>query len=1231
MKKLVYILLLFCFNSSLSQNINSFNRDPNFNNFTLPIGHNFINKNVIKSEVIDNQKILVLTNSKIVQISSNNIIDNSFNTGTGFKYITTLSRSLELNDFAVQPDGKILVMGEFNRFNDLNVHSLIRLNTDGSLDNTFNFLPNYSTAKVTSNEFNKILIQDDGKIIIIGDIGNGNLRNITRLNPDGTRDTTFNIANGYYGTICLAPNNKYYVSFQLTMGSYYNMKSLARINSNGTFDSSFPVVDFLPIDNNLTTINKILIDDNHIYVGGNFARLVSSTSAFNRRCLLRLNLDGTLDTTFNIGSGFSSFSLSNTVATVYEVKKQNDGKILVAGSFNTFNGNTDGPTNNIVRLNNDGSKDTNFLNPSHLDLNPIKTVSLFSDNRILASGYNYDTSFITNPFIMGSDIFISIINPDGTKNINFNNISKDFFSNKVLDIYEATDNKIYACGDFYLYNGEVKKLFIRLNSDGSIDNSMNYGNGVGFTSTLNQPLVKRITTNLTNDKIFLSVFTANGNPTYNGSTFKQIIKLNLDGSHDNSFTIVGSGFSGNINAILPLPNDKLLVGGVFDTYNSTNTCRNLVTLSNGSGILNHTTTFAVYSLIYQNDGKILVSGTGLKRYGVNSSGNLLNDNSLIVDPLITSINCDHIAVTSDDKIVMSGTFIVNGISKEIIKLNNDGSLDTSFNYDDSNTNKVIKAFSLTSDNKIICSTQETTIATNGYTTFNHQLLRLKENGEIDNDIVPLNLQAEVNRLKTLNDNGILLYNFGYGYGYGTSYNIIDNVPAYGMAKLLGENYYTIKGENKFDFENNGCSDSDLNLPNLNLQINNGTDNRTLIANSSGEYSFSVEPGNYTLVPNIENSSYFNISPTSFTASFPSQTSPLIQDFCITPNGIHSDVEIVILPINSARPGFDANYKLVYKNKGNQTENGNFTLTFENSVLDLVSTSLPYNSSTSNSFTWNYSNLLPFEEREINIIFNLNSPIETPPVNNDDVLNFNILISTTNTDESVDDNTFNLNQTVVGSYDPNDKTCLQGTIVNASIIDNYAHYLIRFENTGSYKAEKIVIEDLIDVTKFNISTLIPLNSSHSFITKIINNKVEFIFENINLDFLPNNNKGYLSFKIKTLPNLVVGDVFSNQVNILFDYNYAVTTNNYDTTIASLSNQNIEPLNDILIYPNPVNDYLSISSDFEIYKLEIYNLLGQVILVTLNPNASIDLTNLKSGNYILKLNTNKGIINRTFIKN
>jgi hypothetical protein len=52
--------------------------------------------------------------------------------------------------------------------------------------------------------------------------------------------------------------------------------------------------------------------------------------------------------------------------------------------------------------------------------------------------------------------------------IEYNNISKDFFDNRVVDIHVAADNKIYACGDFHLYNGEVKKRFVKLNSDGSI-------------------------------------------------------------------------------------------------------------------------------------------------------------------------------------------------------------------------------------------------------------------------------------------------------------------------------------------------------------------------------------------------------------------------------------------------------------------------------------------------------------------------------------------------------------------------------------------------------------------------------------------------------------------------------------------------------------------------------------------------------------------------------------------
>ena len=74
-----------------------------------------------------------------------------------------------------------------------------------------------------------------------------------------------------------------------------------------------------------------------------------------------------------------------------------------------------------------------------------------------------------------------------------------------------------------------------------------------------------------------------------------------------------------------------------------------------------------------------------------------------------------------------------------------------------------------------------------------------------------------------------------------------------------------------------------------------------------------------------------------------------------------------------------------------------------------------------------------------------------------------------------------------------------------MVGKEVHYLIRFENTGTANAENIVVKDMIDTTKFDINSLIPIDGSHPFVTKISNtNKVEFIFENINLPFGDANN-------------------------------------------------------------------------------------------------------------------------------
>ena len=101
---------------------------------------------------------------------------------------------------------------------------------------------------------------------------------------------------------------------------------------------------------------------------------------------------------------------------------------------------------------------------------------------------------------------------------------------------------------------------------------------------------------------------------------------------------------------------------------------------------------------------------------------------------------------------------------------------------------------------------------------------------------------------------------------------------------------------------------------------------------------------------VENPTYFNINPTSFVANFPTQASPFVQDFCVTANGEHHDVEVIILPTVPARPGFDAHYKLVYKNKGNQVENGNISFTYDDAVLDYVSSNSIVNDACRSALT-----------------------------------------------------------------------------------------------------------------------------------------------------------------------------------------------------------------------------------------------------------------------------------------
>ncbi|WP_445431308.1 DUF7619 domain-containing protein [Chryseobacterium indoltheticum] len=448
----------------------------------------------------------------------------------------------------------------------------------------------------------------------------------------------------------------------------------------------------------------------------------------------------------------------------------------------------------------------------------------------------------------------------------------------------------------------------------------------------------------------------------------------------------------------------------------------------------------------------------------------------------------------------------------------------------------------------------------------------------------------------------------------------------------GGNFHTIQGTTKYDTSNNGC---DINDPAKALQkfsITNSLNSGNMIASASGSYSIPVNTGSHTITPILENPSYFNISPTSFVANFPAQTSPLTQNFCLTANGNHNDLEVVILPITVASPGFDAKYKIVYKNKGTTTQSGTLVFNYNDNLMNFVNATLAPNSQTTGVLNWNFTNLLPFETEELTLTFNLNTPTQTPALNGGDVLHYTAQINGT-TDETPADNMFTLNQTIVNSFDPNDKTCLQGATIESAQVGDYVHYLIRFENTGTANAQNIVVKDEIDISKYDLSSLIALNASHNFVTRITGNVVEFIFENIQLPFDNATNDGYVSFKIKTKADLTVGDSFSNLAKIYFDYNHPIVTNTYTTTVQNVlatSEISIDKA-ELTIYPNPVKEVLNIQSKNQIVKAEIYDTNGRILISASLKGNSINVSELSKGNYIIKLSSKDKTSVHKFIKN
>ncbi len=458
-----------------------------------------------------------------------------------------------------------------------------------------------------------------------------------------------------------------------------------------------------------------------------------------------------------------------------------------------------------------------------------------------------------------------------------------------------------------------------------------------------------------------------------------------------------------------------------------------------------------------------------------------------------------------------------------------------------------------------------------------------------------------------------------------SNNYLSNVNSY-CTFTPGGNYNTITGITTFDADNNGCDLSDILQPNIRVNINDGTTTGASFTYNTGNYIFYTQAGNFDITPDIENPAWFNFSPPTATIPFAdNNNNTTTQDFCISANGVHQDLEMVMEPITPARPGFDAVYKLVYRNKGNTilpALTGGVFVMYDIAKVTYVSSSQPVTASGTNSINFSYPTLYPFASGSVEVTFHVNAPTDNPAVNIGDVLQFLSGISPNNNDENDADNSFHFNQTVVGSFDPNDVTCVEGNLVSPTEIGNYLHYVINFENTGTADAQNIVVRDVIDTTQFDVNSLQILNSSSPITAKLTGNIAEFIFQNINLH---SGGHGNILIKIKSKNTLVQGNTVSKRANIYFDYNAPIDTNLENTTFQSLSNPNFETDASISVYPNPTNGNVNIKCNNNIKSVQLYDVQGRLLQTNLvNENQTLlDISNHSSGVYFLKIVSDKGI--------
>ena len=400
----------------------------------------------------------------LVRLNADGTLDTSFNP-TPNGVVSTI---------ALQANGQIIIGGAFTEVSGTTIDYLARLNADGTVDTTFSPTP--------SSQVLSVAIQSDGKILAGGDFTELTPNTTTtpvvrdylaRLNTDGTLDTSFNPdPNNPVYTIVILSSGQILVggdfsTFTPNLGSTIDtVLYLARLNSDGTVDTNFEP------DPNEPVSTIVVQSNSDIVVGGTFTsflqnynpRLTTQTSpTVNQNYVARIATTGTLDSTFN----------PNPNGAVSELALQSDGSIVLGGSFSGLQPNATGFIANrydIARVNTTGALDPSFdpgLNGT------VNTITINPDGSLFIGG-NFNEVQVGGAVLIGG-AFSTIqgfaatnlgrLNSDGT----FDSSYLAHPDGPVYAITQQSNDKTLVGGSFATIESLPESNIARLNLSGTVD------------------------------------------------------------------------------------------------------------------------------------------------------------------------------------------------------------------------------------------------------------------------------------------------------------------------------------------------------------------------------------------------------------------------------------------------------------------------------------------------------------------------------------------------------------------------------------------------------------------------------------------------------------------------------------------------------------------------------------------------------------------------------------------